>query len=88
LYLHIIPFTVNVNGIYEYIRKLTLTHGFHLFFLHQDFDIIENRLMISQHEDLKVLSYDKISKLLVDTGRYFIIDGHYHKHLMDKNKKI
>lgn len=81
LYINVIPFSIDVNNIYKFISKLNLNHGHHLFMFHQDFDQFESRLSIQNHNNQKVLNYDKIKKLLNQTGRYTLINGHYHKHL-------
>lgn len=86
LYINIIPFSIDVNNIYKFISKLNLNHGHHLFIFHQDFDQFEDKLLIQNHDNQKILNYDKIKKLLNQTGRYTLINGHYHKHLEIDNK--
>lgn len=86
LYINVIPFTINVNNIYSHINKLNLNRGHHLFLFHQDIDQFERRLMINNNNTEKVIEYEKLKKLLDQTGRYTLLNGHYHKHLEVDNK--
>lgn len=86
LYINVIPFTIDVNKIYSHISKLNLNHGHHLFLFHQDIDQFEKRLLINNNNSEKVIEYEKLKKLLDQTGRYTLLNGHYHKHLEVDNK--